>query len=113
MNDYNNKSGNDRKDYEDENELDQVFGDDLLISPKVVSSSLKRKKLSVDDFEKGGQATLPGASTDQDEIQEPDRKKIKKLEKSNSNDVLGFLKDLVNQREEKNEKEAERREKNA
>ena len=87
-----------------------MFGDDPLISTKVVSSSLKRKELSVDDFEKGGQATLRGASTDQGEIQEPDRKKCKKLEKSNSNDVLGFLKDFVNQREQKNEKEAERRE---
>ena len=43
-----------------------------------------------------------------EEIQEPDRKKFGK---SNSNDVLGFLKDFVNQQEQKNEKEAERREK--
>ena len=111
LKDHNNKSGNDPKHYEYENELDQVFGDDPLISPKVVSSSLKRKKLSLDDFEKRGQATLPGASTDQEEIQEPDRKKSKKLGKSYSNDVLGFLKDFVNQQEHKNEKEAERREK--
>jgi len=111
--DYNNKSGNDRKHYEYENELDQVFGDDPLISPKVVSSSLKRKKLSLDDFEKGGQATLPGASTDQEEIQEPDRKKSKKLGKSNSNDVLGFLKDFVNQQEQKNEKRSRAQRKNA
>ena len=107
--DHNNKSGNDPKHYEYENELDQVFGDDPLISPKVVS--LKKKKLSLDDFEKGGQATLPGASTDQEEILEPDRKKSKKLVKSYSNDVLGFLKDFVNQQEQKKEKEAERREK--
>lgn len=91
---HNNKSGNDQKHYEYENELDQVFGDEPLISPKVVSSSLK-KKLSLDDFERGGQATLPGASTDREEIQEPDREKSKKLEKSNSNYVLGFLKDFV------------------
>lgn len=83
---HNNKSGNDQKHYEYENELDQVFGDEPLISSKVVSSSLK-KKLSLDDFERGGQATLPGASTD--------REKSKKLEKSNSNYVLGFLKDFV------------------
>ena len=75
-----------------------------LISAKVVSSSLKRKKLSLDDFEKGGQATLPGSSTDQEEIQEPDRKKSKKLGKSNSNDVLGFLKDFVNQQDQKMKK---------
>ena len=56
---HNNKSGNDQMHYEYENELDQVFRDDPLISPKVVSSSLK-KKLSLDDFERGGQATLPG-----------------------------------------------------
>ena len=91
---HNNKSGNDQKHYEYENELDRVFGDDPLISPKVVSSSLK-KKLSLDDFERGGQANLPGASTDQEEIQEPDREKSKKLEKSNSKYVLGFLKDFV------------------
>lgn len=75
-----------------------------LISAKVVSSSLKRKKLTLDDFEKGGQATLPGSSTDQEEIQEPDRKKSKKLGKSNSNDVLGFLKDFVNQQDQKMKK---------
>jgi hypothetical protein len=46
-----------------------------------------------------------------EEIQEPDRKKSKKFGKSKSNDVLGFLKDFVNQQEQKNEKEAERREK--
>lgn len=72
-----------------------------LISAKVVSSSLKRKKLTLDDFEKGGQATLPGSSTDQEEIQEPDRRKSKKLGKSNSNDVLGFLKDLLISRSKK------------
>jgi hypothetical protein len=45
------------------------------------SSSLK-KKLSLNGFERGGQANLPGASTDQEEIQEPGREKSKKLEKS-------------------------------
>jgi hypothetical protein len=46
-------------------------------------------------FERGGQANLPGASTDQEEIQEPGREKSKKLEKSNSKYVFGFLKDFV------------------
>ena len=47
---------------------------------------------------------MPGSSTDQEEIQEPDRKKSKKLGKSNSNDVLGFLKDFVNQQDQKMKK---------
>jgi hypothetical protein len=52
---------------------------------------------------------LPGASTNREEIQEPDREKGEKLEKSNSNYVLGFLKDFVGAKKMKKKQSAEKK----
>ena len=100
--DHNQKSGNDRKCYEYEDQLDDLFGNDPKIVPKVTTSSLKRSRITIGDIDKDDADSNVTSSSENKPRSEKKQKK--------SNDSFEFIKCYIERQEERDRVEAERRE---
>ncbi|XP_033756223.1 uncharacterized protein LOC117338967 [Pecten maximus] len=97
--DHNNKSGNSRKTYEYDTELDELMGDCPTVNPPHLQSSRKSASQTIESEE---------CSDTDVESQSPREKKPRK---SNSSEILEFLRLHAAQQKERQKEEGARKEK--
>lgn len=107
--DHNQRSGNNRKRYEYEDQLDDLLGNHPKVVPRVTTSCLKSSHVTIRDIDKDiGNIDKDDADfyiTSSSEHKPRSQKKQKK-----SNDSFEFMKCYIERQEERYRVEAERRE---
>ncbi|XP_060085706.1 uncharacterized protein LOC132565115 [Ylistrum balloti] len=109
--DHNKKSGNSKKNYEYEEDLDDLMGDCPTISPVTISSQKRKQPEASSQDEDDDEIVDQDQDSSSSEASIPKEASRKKVKKSKSSEVMDLLKLHTQQQQEFRKEEAARKDK--